>query len=33
VPGYGFLGLEEDVAVTETGTEYLCPPQTDLILR
>jgi Xaa-Pro aminopeptidase len=33
VPGYGYMGLEEDVLVTESGTQFLSTPQTDLILR
>jgi Xaa-Pro aminopeptidase len=32
VPGYGYLGLEEDVLVTETGVEYMGAPQKKLIL-
>jgi len=30
--GIGYVGLEEDLAVTRTGGEFLCPRQTELII-
>ncbi|MGE5464672.1 MAG: M24 family metallopeptidase [Syntrophothermus sp.] len=32
VSGYGYLGLEEDVSVTESGAEYFTKPQTEIVL-
>jgi Xaa-Pro aminopeptidase len=33
VPGYGYVGLEEDVLVTETGAELLSAGQKQLIMK
>jgi Xaa-Pro aminopeptidase len=33
VPGYGYIGLEEDVLVTETGTVFLTSPQHNLVVK
>jgi Xaa-Pro aminopeptidase/predicted metal-dependent hydrolase len=32
VPGFGYIGIEEDVFITENGAEFLAPPQEKLIL-
>jgi Xaa-Pro aminopeptidase len=33
VPGYGYVGLEEDVLMTESGAELLSAGQTELVLK
>lgn len=33
IPGYGYIGLEEDVLVTDQGAVFLSKPQTKLILK
>ncbi len=32
VPNYGYLGLEEDVVMTEKGAEYFTEPQKEIVL-
>jgi Xaa-Pro aminopeptidase len=33
VPGYGYIGIEEDVLLTENGAQFIGIPQTRLIIR
>jgi Xaa-Pro aminopeptidase len=32
-PGYGYLGIEENVLVTDDGAMFLSNPQTELIVK
>jgi Xaa-Pro aminopeptidase len=32
VSGYGYIGLEEDVVITENGAEYFTEPQKEIVL-
>lgn len=32
VSGYGYMGLEEDVVMTENGAEYIAEPQREIVL-
>ena len=32
VPGYGYIGLEEDVVITENGAEYFTEPQNEIVI-
>ena len=32
VPNYGYMGLEEDVVLTEKGAEYFTEPQREVVL-
>jgi len=32
VPNYGYIGLEEDVVITENGAEYFTVPQQEIVL-
>ena len=32
VDGFGYIGIEEDVLVTENGAEFISTPQTELKL-
>lgn len=33
VPGFGYVGLEEDVLITESGAEFISQPQTELVVK
>lgn len=33
VPGYGYIGLEEDVLITENGARFLSNPQVEMLVK